>query len=77
MISEESVLAARQWFSQNALECMREVESGNLRVNDPESYKRDCIRRSEEYLAGLWDHTQAFRQRAFYIQTGECPAILP
>lgn len=76
-LSKDSVLAAREWFSVNALQCAEEAKSGSLRVNDIDSYLEDCARRSEEYLAGKWDHTLAFRQKAYYIQTGDCPALLP
>lgn len=76
-VTSESIHAARQWFAENALACIAEVKSGAVRVNDPEKYFVQCMRRHDDALAGRSDHTFTFRQRAHYIQTGECPALLP
>ena len=76
-ITNETILETRQWYHDNAMGCIAEVKSGEVKVNDPEKYFEDCNRRAKEYLDGKWDHTLAFIQRAHYIQTGECHAILP
>ena len=76
-ITEESMQVARQWFADNALACIAEVKSGAVRVNDPEVYFAQCLRRHDVALAGKSDHTFALRQRAWLIQTGECRALLP
>lgn len=73
----ETIAAARQSFADGAMACIEEVQSGAVHVNDPEGYfawRRECARRA---LAGEYDHSFAFWQRAVYIQTGECPALLP
>lgn len=77
MLKPESIQAARQWFADNALACIAEVKSGAVRVNDPDAYFAQCMRRHDDALAGKNDHTFALLQRAHYIQFGECPALLP
>lgn len=71
-LTTESIRLARQWFADNALACIAEVQSGKVKVNDPEKYFASCRQRAEDVLAGKGDHTFAFRQRAYWIQTGEC-----
>lgn len=76
-LTEASIQAARQWYADNAQACIDEVASGAVRVNDVQSYYTWCRQRAEDALAGLYDHTLAFLQRAHYIQTSECIALLP
>lgn len=76
-LSLETMHATRQWFADNALACIAEVESGNVRVNNRDRYLAQCRERHDEALAGKGDHTFAFRQRAHYMQTGECVPLLP
>lgn len=76
-LTQESILAARQWFADNAAACIAEVKSGEVRVNNPEKYFADQEQRAIDSLAGKYDHSLTFLQRAHYIQTGECPALLP
>lgn len=76
-ITPESIQAARQWFAANALACIAEVKEGRVTVNDPEAYFADCRARHDAVLRGESDRTFALLQRAHYIQTGICPALLP
>lgn len=76
-LTEESILKAREWFADNARGCIEEVQNGSVKVNDPESYFKWCEERVKDALAGHNDHTLTFLQRAHYIQTGECVALLP
>lgn len=76
-LTEASIQAARQWYADNALACIAEVESGAVRVNDRESYFAWRHQQRVEALAGKYDHTLAFLQRAHYIQTGDCVPLLP
>lgn len=76
-ITPESMQAAREWFAANALACIAEVSSGAVRVNDPESYFAWRMQQHDDALAGKDDHTFTMRQMAWYIQTGECVALLP
>ena len=76
-IKPEYMEKARQWFIDNAHACIQEAESGDVYVNDLESYRASKLKDVEDYKNGVHDHTLAFRQRAFYLQTGESVAILP
>ena len=42
-----------------------------------ELYREKMAERKEAALAGEFDHTLTFMQRAHYMQTGECVALLP
>lgn len=75
-ITDETILATRQWYADNAQACIDEARSGATRVNDLERYcawREQCI---VDSLAGNGDHTLAFIQRALFIQTGECVPLL-
>jgi hypothetical protein len=70
-ITAESIQLARQWFADNALACIAEVQSGKVTVNEPERYFARCKQHAADSLAGKGDHTFALRQRAYHIQTGK------
>lgn len=75
-LTDETIQAAREWFAENARECINDAKSGAVRVNDLGSYvewQSECIADS---LAGKWDHTFTFLQRAHSMQTGDCIALL-
>lgn len=78
-ITEESIEACRQWFADNASNCIEEVELGLVSLPDHvdfEGYK-DCMNdRVRAAFAGEYDNTFTFMQRAYYIQTGESVALL-
>lgn len=79
-ITQESILACRQWFADNADACVREAEDGTapLASHYPiELYRENMAARKASALAGEFDHTFTFMQRAHYMQTGECVALLP
>lgn len=79
-ITQESIIACRKWFADNADACIREAEDGTapLASHYPiELYREKMVERKEAALAGEFDHTFTFIQRAHYIQTGECIALLP
>lgn len=77
VLTQETIQATRQWFADNAQACIDEVKSGTVKVNDPESYYLWQREWAVQALAGAYDHTLAFLQKAHYIQTGECVALLP
>ena len=80
VITQESITACRQWFADNADACVREAEDGTapLASHYPiELYREKMAARKASALAGEFDHTFAFMQRAHYMQTGECVALLP
>lgn len=75
-LTQETILATRQWFADNALACMSEVEDGSVKVNDVDAYYAWVRGRRDDALAGKNDHTFTFQQRGWYIQTGECIGLL-
>lgn len=76
-LTVESVHAAREWFARNAYACIAEAASGRVRVNDFNKYVAWRAGQIDAALAGEIDDSFAFWQRAYYIQTGECPSFLP
>lgn len=76
-LTEESIQKTRKWFADNAQACIDEVRYGKVKVNDPERYFAWCEERVSDAIAGRSDHTLTFLQRAHFIQTGECIALLP
>lgn len=76
-LTEETILKTRKWFHDNSIACIEEAKSGKVFVNDPESYFEWRNEEAKEYMEGKHDHIVAFLQRAYYIQTGECVALLP
>jgi len=75
-ITPETVYATREFFAQLSLDCIADAQSGATPVNDLDGYiawRERCI---SDSLSGSGDHTLAFLQRAFFIQTGECPPLL-
>ena len=79
-LTPETIQSTRQWFADNADACVREAEDGTapLASHYPlEKYRRDMAERKRAALAGEYDHTLTFLQRAYFIQTGESVALLP
>lgn len=79
-ITEESILACRQWFADNAQACVSDVEQGFVRMPFhvlESQYKEKMQKIAKAALAGEYDHTFTFMQRAYHIQTGESVALLP
>lgn len=75
-LTPETVAKAEQWFIDNALGCIAEAESGEVYVNDFESYKAWQMAIVKEYTDKTYRPTFTFLQRAWYIQTGESVAFL-
>lgn len=79
-ITQETTQTTRQWFAENARACVGEVLSGEVILPahvDFEEYKSQREKYARSALAGEFDHTFTFMQRAYYIQTGESVALLP
>lgn len=74
-LTEETIQKTRQWFADNALGCIEDALSGLVKVNDLPRYVEQQYRRAADSLAGEFDHTRTFAQRALYIETGECVPI--
>ncbi|GAV11315.1 hypothetical protein [Paenibacillus sp. NAIST15-1] len=76
-LTDESIQKTRKWFADNAIACIEEVKSGKQNVNDSEAYFSWRNDQAREYKEGHSDHTLTFLQRAYFIQSGECIALLP
>ena len=79
-MTNDSILACRKWFAINDLKCIREVINGDVILPEHtkfNNYRDYRLRECENIINGKQDHTFAFYQRAYYIQTGECLALLP
>jgi len=83
-LQSDSILAARRWFAENALACSAAARSRSealdahtFHVNDLTTYKAAKTTLAAECLMGEYDTTLAFMQKAYFIQTGACPALLP
>lgn len=77
ILKESSILAARLWFHDNALACIQDILEGKVKVNDQAALIERYTLSAAAYLTGSIDHTLAFRQHAYFIQTGECCPLLP
>jgi hypothetical protein len=82
-LTADTIAATRAWYADNALAMLAEareyVESNGARgqrVNDLASYATWCEGMAADSLRGDSDHTLAFVQRAYYIQTGKSVPIL-
>lgn len=76
-ITQETILKTRQHFVDNAYACIAEVMDGKVKVNDSAKYFTDCLDRAAMFASGRGDYSVTFAQRAHWIQTGECIALLP
>lgn len=75
-LTPETIAKTEQWFIDLALDCIAEAESGEVVVNDFESYKERQMGVVKEYTDKTYKPTFTFLQRAWYIQTGESVAFL-
>ena len=77
-LTESTILKTRQWYHDNAMKCINNVKIGkDLVYCDKEEYYKLEEQKALRYINGLNDYTFSFQQRAYYIQTGECIALLP
>lgn len=76
-ITQETIIKTRQWFADNRDACIAEVQDGRVSVNNPEKYFAQCNEAKIDFLAGKYDHSFSFVQRAQFIQTGKFVALLP
>lgn len=76
-LTEETILKTRKWYHDNAIACVKAVESGWDKVAHKEDYLKWQCESAERYMKGENDHILAFLQRAYYIQTGKSIALLP
>lgn len=75
--SAESIASARAWYIENMEGCIEDALSGKTRVNDLAKYVADQTEAIARLSRGESDYTFALLQRAWFIETGECVALLP
>ena len=76
-LTKETIELTRQWYADNAAACIEEVKNGTVKVNEPAKYFAWREQSAKDFLAGKYDHSLGFVQRAVFIQTGESHALLP
>ncbi|MFQ3543589.1 hypothetical protein Q7A53_05840 [Halobacillus rhizosphaerae] len=76
-LTDETIQKTRKWFHNNCMACIEEVKSGKVYVNNIKKYIEMEKESARDYMEGKNDYIFAFVQRAYYIQTGECIALLP
>ena len=80
-LTQESIQKARLWFSNNCLamaEKAREsIATGIFYCNNPEINALKWEQEAKNWLDGNHSNSFTFWQKAYYIQTGECVALLP
>jgi hypothetical protein len=79
-LTATTILKTRQWFVENQQACIDGALNGTLGLAshvDITAYAKQCRQYQFAIIRGEWDHTFTFQQRAVYIQTGECHALLP
>lgn len=76
-LTEETILATRKHVADIAQACIDDAVSGKTKVNDLENYCQWRNGHIKDGMAGFHDHTFAFLQRAYWIQTGEMIGLLP
>jgi uncharacterized short protein YbdD (DUF466 family) len=74
-LTAESITAARQFFADNANACIADAVSGAVKVNNLDKYVSHQRKAHDDALSGVYDHTFAARQRAYFIQTGHSVAL--
>ncbi len=88
LITEETILATRRHFADIYQYCIdaaaeygsipaEHLPEGKFFVNDLEGYILELEARIVEMLEGKCDNSFTFAQRAYWLQTGECAALLP
>lgn len=77
-LTDETILKTRKFFSDNCLVCIESVKNGKSKVYcDKEEYYQSREKDARDYLNGVHDHTFAFLQKSYFIQTGKSVALLP
>lgn len=79
-LTPATMQATRQHFADNKQAQIDEILSGAVKLpsHNPQELHFARLRAdAKECLAGTFDHTFTFLQRAYWIQTGEMIALLP
>lgn len=77
LITEETKVKTDKHFADIYQRAIDNVNEGEFKVNDIERYIRGCKVNIEISLNGDDRNSFTYWQRAYWIQTGECVALLP
>tara|TARA_R110000851_G_C12681116_1_gene523837 strand:+ start:207 stop:458 length:252 start_codon:yes stop_codon:yes gene_type:complete len=77
LITEETKIKTDKHFADICQGCIDGAISGKFRVNDIEKYIKSNKASIEISLNGEGRNNFTYWQRAYYIQEGECIALLP
>lgn len=77
MTEQEAIQATRIHFARIAEQCIEDVRSGKVKVNDPARYVRENEDDMFRTMNAEFDNTFTHRQHAHYLMTGECVGLLP
>lgn len=69
---EKFILKTRKHFISINNECINDVKSGKLIVNDPNLYIKNNLNEIKKINDGDFDNCFTFMQHTYYLQTGEC-----
>lgn len=75
-LTPETMQRTREHFVDIYRECIAEAESGKVWVRNVAEYREWMLSNIADTLAGKSDHTFTFFQRAHWLQTGECVALI-
>lgn len=76
LLNKDDINKASEWYTVNAQKCIDEVVSGDVFVNDLESYVKGREQDIANYKTGNFKPWLGFWQQALYLKTGECVSIL-
>lgn len=87
-ITQETIIRTRQHFADNCTLCAAsaveydsipkdQLPEGKFFVNDLAGYIADRQAVTLDFIEGKNDNSFTFWQRAHWLQTGECVALLP
>ncbi|BBI90603.1 hypothetical protein HYO65_gp211 [Tenacibaculum phage PTm1] len=76
-LTQESIDKCIEQCIQNKQGCIDEVQRGEVTVNDKEKYFEWCNSNIKKYENRDFKISLSFLQKAYYIQTGKCVALLP
>lgn len=76
ILTEETLLKTDQHFAEIDRACIDEVLSGQQKVNNPAEYIALGEESRGKFLSGNARNSVTYLQRAYWIQTAECIALL-
>lgn len=77
-LTKETIKKTDQHFADICQGCINEVLIGEVRVNNKDKYIKNNESQKNDYLNGNVNRSNfTYLQRAYFLQTGNCIALLP